>query len=235
MKSYLFIISLSIIFITACKKDSSSRISTGTYTTNGIATFKAATMYVKDGFISDTNIIKAYLTRAWGAINYITYTSGGKTNTAFRASLSINGNTATEDSTHTDYSISHQSGNILLLTQKDSVQVASSDGGSLGCGNVFNRIRKNVPDYTCVSYAIPGSSGNSSYTNCLGQPKIPLVNNGNSIDIPLLTYYFSANRTTNWCSNGATLTDFFNSDAIRDIQANDTLIIQTGIITLTKQ
>lgn len=214
MKPYIFL----ILLLTACRKNDVHSISNGTYTTNGTGTFKPAVMYVKGAVITDTAIISQYL-------------AGAFESSRFAASITINGNTAFEDSTKTTYSVTHQSGNIFLLTGKDSVALTPSYSGTLGCDNVFNRIRKNPPDFICMDITYVGGG----YRRCMGLPKIPVESNGSSIDIPLINFYFKAMRTNRYCSYASTLTDYFDTNGVSDIEENDTLVVQTGYISLIKQ
>lgn len=220
MRSCSFFLTLFILALTACKKDDKYNINNGTYVTNDQGTFVPATMHVQGAVITDQGIIQGYLYRRF------TTQHPSLTNT-----ITINGNTATDDDTHLAYSITHRYDNNFLLTAKDTVAVISSDAGTLGCGNVHNRIRQNPPEYSCLTLVYSGGT----YIRCTGQPKIPVLSNGNTIKIPLMKYYFSATRPEGSCGASGLLTDYFGSNNTSDIATNDTLVVQTGYITLSKQ
>lgn len=220
MRSYSIFITLFILTLTACKKDDKHSISSGTYVTKDEGTFVPATMYVQGAVITDQGIIQGYI-----------YRHTASQTPSLANAITIDGSTATDNNAHLAYSITHQYDNHFLLTAHDSIAVIGSDAGTLGCENVHNRIRQNPPNYLCLSLPFNGST----YIRCTGQPKIPILANGNTIKIPLLKYFFSATRSIGTCGTSAILTDYFSSNSISDMETNDTLVVQTGYINLTKQ
>lgn len=233
MRSYLFVIALLLAMITSCKKEESNRIIDGTYTTDGAAHYDPVTIYVKDAIITDTAIINEFLTRRHFPADFF-HAPGASTESTWKASVTITGNTATEDSTKTISSITHRSGNVFILVQKDSVPMPSADGGTLGCNNIEYRIRQNPADHICLPFYVPGSTSPFVY-NCTGQPRVPVENNGNSINIPVLYFQFSAIRESSFCSTRSVVTDYFDPNSVSAMRNNDTLVIQSGHVTLSRQ
>lgn len=232
MRSYIFVIALLAI-ITACKKEETNRITDGTYTTDGTAHYDPVTIYVKGAVITDTAIINEFLVRRQFPADFF-HAPGAENNSTWMTSITIAGNTATVDSTKTISSITHRAGNVFILVQKDSVGMPSADGGTLGCSNIEYRIRQNPADHICIPFYLPGSTSPYVY-NCTGQPRVPVENNGNSINIPILYFQFSALRESSFCSTRSLVTDYFDPNSVADMRTNDTLIIQSGHVTLTRQ
>jgi hypothetical protein len=221
MKKTLLFVSLTIL--AACTKEDNITISDGTYESNGTILVTPATLYTKGARITDARIISDYLQRK--SLNGIFSLKSGNDTTSDNVSFVFQGSTVTRTDTRTQYDVVYKEAGFALIVEQDTAWASGINMTTLNCQNVALKIRKNVAPRNCL-YTLNGQ-------NCGFKQQFPIVKNGSSLNLPLINFHFTQTSSCEYWEPNAL--DFFNTDILNELQATDTLLVQTSTMTLYKK
>ncbi|SEV97467.1 hypothetical protein SAMN05428988_0919 [Chitinophaga sp. YR573] len=219
-KTLLFV---SLIILAACTKEDNITISDGTYESNGTILVTPAILYTKDGSITDVKIISDYLQRK--SLNGIFTLKSGNDTTSDNVSFVFKGTTVSRTDTRTQYDVVYKEAGFALIVEQDTAWASGINMTELNCQNVALKIRQNVAPRNCLYTAV------GQY--CGFKQQFPIVKNGSSLNLPVINFHFTQTSSCEYREPNAL--DFFNTDILSELQATDTLLVQTSTIPLYKK
>jgi len=221
MKKTLLFVSFTILV--ACTKEDNITISDGTYESNGTILLTPATLYTKGASITDIKIISDYLQRK--SLNGIFSLKSGNDTTSDNVSFVFQGSTVTRTDTRIQYDVVYKEAGFALIVEQDTAWASAINMTKLNCQNVALKIRKNVAPRNCL-YTLNGQS-------CGFKQQFPIVKNGSALNLPIINFHFTQTSSCEYRESNAL--DFFNTDILSELQATDTLLVQTSTIPLYKK
>ena len=230
MKKLLLFVCLTTLF--ACKKDDKSTDTrmNGVYESDGSVESTAVLLYTKNGTVTDTAIINAYIRRKWAQNPF--YTTGHDT-MSYRSTLTLMGDSAILKSNMETAAVIcdvvPKNEYVSLLVQRDSVELFFTGTDSLYCGNIAHKMVGFPAAYHCVT---------GSTSHCFGFPQSPLAKKDDYFARPLMLYSFSqtsAGDATFCMTSQFDLVDYFDANVVGQFHTGDTLLLQTAIYFLRKK
>jgi hypothetical protein len=223
------------MMVMACKKDDVKTIHEGTYETTGTINTMPVMLYAANGgAISDTSVIREFMLRRFIRKGF-QLKSGIDTTSILKLILTVTGNTAIQQDTSGNslrFNILNRTDGTALLVQQDSARIQGGVPGKVACGNIHLKIRQNPPPYACTYFELAGGSA----TLCYAHPQWSVINNGDDLTLPMINYYFVSYSNDFYCIRGSNyLPDFFNNTMLSELQATDTLLVQTSTLTLQRK
>lgn len=230
-KSCLLLFCLTSIL--SCKKsDQITSHLTGSYVTDSLLTVSAPVMYTRNLLITDSNVIKAYVSRL------STWYPNPFPCTACSFSFATNKEAATS-SIHIDFvsgtegivefnnygkvnALIRLKNNNAVFVSKDTVPFGS--GNDNPCGQLVNKSYVYKPPYdSCRS--ISTSSGTTS--SCESQPIELVVSLNGDLYLPVIKAFTGKTSTSvGSCYSPAQFLNVFNSDFQKSLAASDTVVVQ---------
>lgn len=222
------------ICIFSCKKsDQISNHLTGSYVTDSFLTVSAPAMYTKNSVITDSNTIKAYVSRLsnWYPNPFPCTScsfSFGTTQEAATSSIHINFVSSTQGIIQHD---SYAKENCLIRIQNNNAVFVSKDTVPFGSGNNGNPCSKVVnktyiykaPYDTCLPLST--SSGGSYF--CQSQPVELVVALSGDLYLPEIQAFTGKTGTSvGSCYSPAQFLNVFNSDLQKFLAPSDTVVVQ---------
>jgi hypothetical protein len=232
-------ISLLLICVMAlcnsCKKDDVKMVSAGRFESTANIHNDGVVLYTKGNTITDTQYIKAFLERK-GITGVFALTPGSAT-----SSIQVTFDNQTSDSIY--FRVTASSGysefifndisynnNTAVVLGRDSVHGSAVTDGELSCPNVDVLIRQHPGLSRCVPLGLFGS------LICKERPQIAMVMNADNISLPVISYFFATGRGSVSCSMlRSYVFDQFNTDVVKTIHVQDTLVVQTRMLVLERK
>jgi len=241
MKTQLAALSLCCAVLISCSKDDKKApvIQDGTYINKSErATAGPIIMYAGSHLINNQAFIHDFLKRNasdWLSDSTFIETPGAETNHYYTA-LEVKGDTLayfdrSPDRVFTDtVSIFHSGDKDRLLTNRRESDIKVTPIGALGCLNAGRYVRRNSPSYTCVYY-------DNNVTSCPGHQTFALSIKDGYLEMPVMAYLFMrpVNNDYKCIGRDDYIWDHFNEDMITHMRQEDTLVVQTFTIKLTRQ
>jgi hypothetical protein len=219
----------------SCKKDDVKMVSAGRFESSANIYNDGVVLYTKGNTITDTQYIKAFLERKaiigvfdltpGAAISPIHVTFDNQTSDSiyFRA-------TAGSGYSELVFNDVSYNNNTAVLLGRDSVQGSAVTDGELSCANVDVIIRQHPGLSRCVPLGLFGS------LVCKERPQIAMVMNADNISLPVISYLFATGTGAVSCSMlRGYVFDQFNTDVVKTIHVQDTLVVQTRMLVLERR
>lgn len=219
---------ITCLFLYSCKKDKESTEYTnfvleGTYTSDSIYTIETPIMYIRNGQITNPQIINAYLSRK-SAVSFFTNTSTEIYIPKIKLNFDTEGKVIITDENNPlpgSYitKITEKTNAQIILRARDTSFINYNNTSA--CDIIALAILRPNPTYFCQTF------------QCFGQTEFPLLIINNNLIIPYVTYLVNNNppnslpqgslecfrvRTNNWST--------FNELVLNQLTNNDTIVIQ---------
>ncbi|MCF6403844.1 hypothetical protein L3C95_13210 [Chitinophaga filiformis] len=234
MKSSLLLICVLLLCF-GCGDDDVATYPTGNYESAANIKNDPVTLYTKDKIITDVNFIQAYLERHpfYGSFDLTAGTAESAIQVVFdnRVSDSVYFRSVSEgNARELIFNQVYYENNAAILLGRDSLPVAAADDGELSCSNVGIRIRR----HPMLTYCFPSVPWNP--LTCKGRYQMPVVMEGGHLTLPIISYQFYSRTATTSCAVSERYAfGSFNADALKTIHTQDTLVVQTRMLTLERK
>jgi hypothetical protein len=120
--------------------------------------------------------------------------------------------------------------NAAILLGRDSLPGSPADDGELSCSNVSIKIRR----HPFLTFCDP--TGPLGSLVCRTRYRIPVAMEGDHLALPVISYRFSTRNATAECSFSEKYAyGYLNADALKTIHTQDTLLVQTRMLTLERK
>lgn len=232
-------ISLLLICVVAlcnsCKKDDVKMVSAGRFESAANIYNDGVALYTKGNTITDPLYIKAFLERR-EITGVFDLTPGSAT-----SPIQVTFDNQTPDSIYFRATRSNgyqelifneisYNNNTAVLLGRDSVSGSAVADGELSCSNVDVLIRQHPGVSRCVPLGLFGS------LVCKARPQIAMVMNTDNISLPVMSYFFATRTGSVSCSVSQNYVyDQFNTDVVKTIHTQDTLVVQTRVLVLERR
>lgn len=232
-------ISLLLICVLAlcnsCKKDDAKMVSAGRFESAANIYNDGVALYTKGNTITDPLYINAFLERK-GVTGVFNLTSGSAI-----TPIQVTFDNQTPDSIYFKATTSggyferifnevSYNNNTAVLLGRDSLPGSAVTDGELSCSNVDVLIRQHPGITRCVPLGLFGS------LVCKERPQIAMVMNADNISLPVITYFFATRTGSVSCSVlRSYVFDQFNTDVVKTIHTQDTLVVQTSMLVLERR
>lgn len=230
----------SLITILSCKKeDQISNHLTGSYVTDSLLNISAPVMYTRNSLITDSNFIKAYVSRL---INW--YPNPFPCTTC---SFSFNATTeAATSKIHIDF-ISPAQGtvqfdsygkvNCFIRVENNNAVFISKDTVPFGSGNspCSQVVNKSFVYKAPYDSCRPLSTSSGIAYSCESQPVELVISLNGDLYLPNIKSFTGKTGTSAGnCYSPAQFLNVFNSDLQKSLDATDTVVVQQRRWKLTK-
>jgi hypothetical protein len=224
-----------IALCNSCKKDDVKMVAAGHFESAANINNEGIALYTKGNTITDPAYIKAFLEKHAKTAAF-DFTPGSVT-----SPLQVTFDNHSPDSIYFKMVTSDgyverifnevsYNNNTAVLLGRDSMPGSVVTDGELSCSNVAVLIRQHPEVTRCVPLGFFGS------LVCKTRPQIAMVMNTDNISLPVITYFFATRTGTVSCSvlQGYVF-DQFNTDVLKTIHTQDTLVVQTKTLVLEKK
>jgi hypothetical protein len=233
MKKLILVVCLTTFF--GCKKDDKSMASIpdGIYETDRRVYAVPVTMYTSHGTITDTGIINTYLKRTYRFPQRF-YSGTDQDSLPYRLTFTFQGASVTSENSLFSGSktvdIVNKTDKILMLVQHDSSTIYSDNSSTLNCNNLWRKVQLySPPVYNCL-----GNPGGVSF--CKGMVQLPVEKTADGrLCIPVIGLMFNRNADVRCSIAVFGLPACFNSGVIKELQPDDTLLVQTAACFLNRK
>ena len=233
MKTSLLLICV-LLFCCSCGEDDAATYPTGNYESADNIKNDAVTLYTKDKVITDVTFIQAFLERnqIYGFFDlkagtaespvHVTFDNRVADSVYFR---SVSGGGALE----LIFNQVYYDNNTAVLLGRDSLPGLPADDGEISCSNVSIQIRK----HPLLTYCAVSPIGSLF---CKTRYRMPVMMEGDHFTLPVISYRFSTKTSVSDCAFGEKYAyGYLNMDALKTIHTQDTLVVQTRMLTLERK
>ncbi|SDG56085.1 hypothetical protein [Chitinophaga filiformis] len=233
MKTSLFLICV-LLFCYGCGDDNAAPYPTGNYESASNIKNDPVALYTKDKIITDVKFIQAFLERnqIYGVFDltagtaespvHVTFDNRIADSVYFRA-------TSGGDALELIFNQVYYDNNTVILLGRDSLPGSPADDGELSCSNVSIHIRK----HPLLTYCATSPIGSLV---CKTRYQMPVAMVGDQLSLPVISYRFTTKNSMAECYSGEKLAyGYLNTDALKTIHTQDTLVVQTRTLTLERK
>lgn len=233
MKTSLFLICV-LLCCYGCGDDNPAPYPTGNYESAANIKNDPVALYTKDKIITDVRFIQAFLERnqIYGVFDLTAGTAESPIHVALdnRVSDSIYFRAATGgDALELIFNQVYYDNNAAIFLGRDSLPGSPADDGELSCSNVSTHIRK----HPLLTYCATSPIGPLV---CKTRYQMPVTMEGDLLTLPVISYRFSTRTTNADCAFGEKYAyGYLNTDALKTIHTQDTLVVQTRTLALERK
>ncbi|SHM03925.1 hypothetical protein [Chitinophaga sp. CF418] len=234
MKPFLLLICV-LLLCYGCGGDDVTPYPTGNYESAANIKNDPVALYTKDKIITDVVFIQAFLERnqIYGFFDLTAGTAESPIHVTFdnRVSDSVYFRaTSSGDALELIFNQVYYDNNAAILLGRDSLPGSPADDGELSCSNVRTHIRK----HPLLTYCVP--SGINGSLTCKTRYQMPVVTDGDHLSLPVISYHFKTKTSISECYLAEKYAyGYLNADALKTIHTQDTLVVQTRMLTLERK